>query len=160
MKIENCARCNGTHDLEFQELERPHDPEGPETYTHWAMCPELEEPILTFEHEEANPQHVADQLNEYLEDDDVEVDITYESVRAEEVQKGDLIRICRDNGVTDVWGVVGKAFDDGVILVRAGRGDDIREFKSYLSTLESIYRVDSVEMTRDNLTWTWEPSDV
>jgi hypothetical protein len=161
MNISNCARCGGNHqDLEFQELKQPHDPEGPENYTHWAMCPTLDEPILAFEYDMPDPRNTAERLNEYLEDDDVEVATKYDSIRAEEVRKGDFIRISRDNGATDVLGVVGAASDEGVIIIKAGRGDDVREFKSYLTTFESIYRVASVEMTRGDLTWTWEPDYV
>lgn len=47
INITSCARCGGNHSRLFaEELNSPHDPVGPERYTHWCMCPETEQPIL------------------------------------------------------------------------------------------------------------------
>ena len=39
--VEDCARCGKDHEVYFLKLERPMN-----LYTHWAMCPNNEEPIL------------------------------------------------------------------------------------------------------------------
>lgn len=48
-KLENCARCGGTHlDLTFKLLTQPvhSDDDGGAAYTHWATCPTNGEPVL------------------------------------------------------------------------------------------------------------------
>lgn len=44
--IKRCARCDGEHELEFTEMSGDpiRTPDG--TYTHWAMCPTTNQPIL------------------------------------------------------------------------------------------------------------------
>jgi hypothetical protein len=45
--LNNCARCGGNHsDIEFREFTNHFSPDGGAVYTHWAMCPTLNEPIL------------------------------------------------------------------------------------------------------------------
>jgi hypothetical protein len=38
--IKTCARCGKDHEVEMKQFTNPGN------YTHWAMCPELQEPIL------------------------------------------------------------------------------------------------------------------
>lgn len=43
--VSDCARCNGTHEnLEFKPLTN-HPIDG-FTFTHWAICPTMDEPLL------------------------------------------------------------------------------------------------------------------
>ena len=44
--VNGCARCGGHHALSFKRLSRPVGFEANGAYTHWAMCPKLNEPIL------------------------------------------------------------------------------------------------------------------
>ena len=51
--IRNCARCGGTHQgLEFKPFTRhpSRDALGESfpIYTHWAMCPDIKEPVLMY----------------------------------------------------------------------------------------------------------------
>lgn len=39
--VEDCARCGGDHEIVASPFTRP-----PENYSHYAVCPETEEPIL------------------------------------------------------------------------------------------------------------------
>lgn len=39
--IVSCARCEKDHEVEVKEFTNP-----PPNYTHWALCPNLQEPIL------------------------------------------------------------------------------------------------------------------
>jgi hypothetical protein len=40
ISVKSCARCGEDHEVDFQPLDNH------ETYTHWAMCPNKEQPIL------------------------------------------------------------------------------------------------------------------
>lgn len=47
--IQNCTRCGGNHEnVVFSRFtQRPHKDNGAMIeWTHWAMCPKVEEPIL------------------------------------------------------------------------------------------------------------------
>lgn len=49
INFSNCARCGNEHkQLEVDKLESPHRDSAPgaTTYTHWAMCPETDQPVL------------------------------------------------------------------------------------------------------------------
>jgi len=47
LTFDNCARCGERHEqLTPRRLAQPHDPSGPEVYTHWVPCPTNGEPIL------------------------------------------------------------------------------------------------------------------
>lgn len=44
--IINCARCKGAHEkLEFKKFRNPIEVET-HVFTHWALCPTTEEPIV------------------------------------------------------------------------------------------------------------------
>lgn len=47
LDLSTCARCNKRHDgVTFRKLTNPIYAGPFETLTHWAMCPELDQPIL------------------------------------------------------------------------------------------------------------------
>lgn len=47
VNIKNCARCHGNHeDVEFVRFNTPVYEGESLVWTHWAMCPTNEEPIL------------------------------------------------------------------------------------------------------------------
>ena len=46
--VKGCARCGGKHSLEFEELTQPIIYGGKEIFTHFAMCPFFDEPILLY----------------------------------------------------------------------------------------------------------------
>ena len=47
LEVKSCARCGKRHgQLTFQKLKNPIYAGPFETLTHWAMCPELDQPIL------------------------------------------------------------------------------------------------------------------
>lgn len=50
MKISNCARCEGNHEVQIKQLKNPIlDPVTDIVWaTHWTMCPTLNEPIIVF----------------------------------------------------------------------------------------------------------------
>lgn len=54
--VQNCSRCNGNHEVEFQELRHPTD----SFQTHWAPCPVTGEPILMRYIESSETQQVLD----------------------------------------------------------------------------------------------------
>ncbi len=45
VKMNGCARCGVSHEIDFKELSAP-SVIGGITLTHWAMCPTNQEPIL------------------------------------------------------------------------------------------------------------------
>lgn len=47
LDVDDCARCGQAHDgLAFKPLTNPIESSLFESLTHWAMCPELDQPIL------------------------------------------------------------------------------------------------------------------
>jgi len=61
ISLSNCARCGGAHEqLEVKPLDNP-----PDRYTHFAMCPISQQPIMV--------KIVAEQGSDSTPDDTVEV---------------------------------------------------------------------------------------
>jgi hypothetical protein len=47
--VRSCARCGEDHEkLTFQPFKRAVEPGSSEALTHWAMCPNHDEPILMY----------------------------------------------------------------------------------------------------------------
>lgn len=63
-EVINCARCGFDHEgLEPKPLRQPHEPEGPETYTHWTPCPTNGQPILWAVVEDTRDDDLTARLN-------------------------------------------------------------------------------------------------
>lgn len=58
MNVKNCARCGGDHWMVFNPFQNPaYLPGG--VFTHWAMCPVTQEPVLLMITEDEDIVHVS-----------------------------------------------------------------------------------------------------